>query len=92
MGNKNWMQLPRRDHDMSLGDDVPLIDHHKLKESDKRLDDIVEVVAAIVVPVEHWSRQLRVSTVPAPSVPVIPGVLDQPGETLHANDSEEVVK
>ena len=47
------MQLPRRDHDMSLGDDVPLIDHHKLKESDKRLDDIVEVVAAIVVPVEH---------------------------------------
>ena len=47
------MQSPRRDHDMSLGDDVPLIDHHKLKESDKRLDDIVEVVAAIVVPVEH---------------------------------------
>ena len=86
------MQSPRRDHDMSLGDDVPLIDHHKLKESDKRLDDVVEVVAAVVVPVEHRSRQLRVSTIPAPSGPVIPGVLDQPGETLHANDSEEVVK
>ena len=86
------MQLPRRDHDMSLGDDVPLIDHHKLKESDKRLDDVVEVVAAVVVPVEHRSRQLRVSAIPAPSVPVIPGVLDQPGKTLHANDGEEVVK
>ena len=86
------MQLPRSNHDMSLGDDVPLIDHHKLKESDKRLDDVVKVVATVVVPVEHRSCQLRVSTIPAPRVPVIPRVLDQPGETFHADDSKEVIK
>ncbi len=34
---------------MSFGEDVPLIDCHQLEECDEGGDDVVEVVAAVVI-------------------------------------------
>ena len=82
------------DEDVALSDDVPLVDHHQLEQGDERLDDVIKVVAAVVVSVELGRLQQGVAAVQllgAPTV-AIPGVPDQPSEALHPDYGEEVVE
>ena len=54
-----------RDQDVSLRDDVPLVDHHQLEERHIRVEDVVEVVAAVMVLVKLRPVQFRVAAKPA---------------------------
>ena len=44
--------LRARDEDVSLRDDVPLVDHHQLEEHHEARDEVVEVAAAVARRVE----------------------------------------
>lgn len=33
----------------ALRDDMPLVHHHELEQDDERVDDVVEIIGAIVV-------------------------------------------
>lgn len=70
---------------------MPLVDNCEFKEHDEGVDDVVEVVVAVVVCPEVTVLQLLISTVQLRAF-VVPRICDQPLKCLHSNDGKYVIK
>lgn len=70
---------------------MPLVDNGEFKEHDEGVDDVVEVVVAVVVPPEVRVLQLLVSTVQL-RIFAVARKFDQALKCFHSNDGKYVIK
>lgn len=72
-------------------DIMPLVDNSEFKEHNEGVDDVVEVVVAVMVPPEVRVLQLLISTVKFRTF-TIARKFDQSLKRLHSNDGKYVIK
>lgn len=70
---------------------MPLIDNSKFKEHNKSMDDVIEVIVAVVVPPKVRVLELIIPTVQLRAF-IITRKLNKPLKSFHSNDGKYIVK
>ena len=71
---------------------MPLIDNGQLKQDNYRMENVIEVVVAVMAVIEGGTVEFRVATEHLAGIRLVIAIeLDKAVENLHADDREHVV-